>query len=262
MDHHEAGRYWDGNADAWTRLARAGHDVYRDSLNTPAFLAALPDVSGLEALDIGCGEGHNTRLLAGRGARVTAVDISPRFIAHARQAEAVEPRGIAYVVASAVALPFEDGRFDFVTGFMSFMDVPETDRVLAEAHRVLRLGGFLQFSITHPCFDTPHRRNLRDGTGQTYAIEVGDYFRDPGGEIQEWLFSSAPPEARAGLPPFRTPRFHRTLSDWLNGLVAAGFRLEHVAEPFPTSEAVRECPAVQDAQVVAYFLHLRARKPR
>ena len=36
----------------------------------------LPDVRGLAGLDIGCGEGHNTRLLAGRGARLTAIDIS------------------------------------------------------------------------------------------------------------------------------------------------------------------------------------------
>jgi trans-aconitate methyltransferase len=64
MDHEEAGRYWNGTADAWTELARAGYDVYRDHLNTPAFFASLPDVSGLCGLDIGCGEGHNTRLLA------------------------------------------------------------------------------------------------------------------------------------------------------------------------------------------------------
>ncbi len=45
MDHLEAGRMWDANADAWTKLARAGYDVYRDHLNTPAFLAMLPDVA-------------------------------------------------------------------------------------------------------------------------------------------------------------------------------------------------------------------------
>ncbi len=71
---------------------------------------------------------------------------------------------------------------------MSFMDVPETDRVLAEAFRVLKPGGFLQFSMLHPCFDTPHRRNLRDADGVTYAIEVGDYFRNLDGEVSEWLF--------------------------------------------------------------------------
>src|SRR5207249_4006273 len=119
-------------------------------LNTPAFFAMLPDVRGLAGLDIGCGEGHNTRLLAKRGARVTAVDIAEVFVAYAQKEEAREPLGIDYRVASAVELPFAGAGFDFVTGFMSFMDVPEIDRVLAEAYRVLKPGGFLQFSITHP----------------------------------------------------------------------------------------------------------------
>jgi SAM-dependent methyltransferase len=160
-----------------------------------------------------------------------------------------------------VSLPFPDRSFDFATAFMSFMDVPETGRVLAEAYRVLRPGGFLQFSITHPCFDTPHRRNLRDAGGLTYAIEVGDYFRNLEGEVSEWLFSAAPAEAKAGLPPFRTPRFTRTLSQWLNLLIDTGLLLERLEEPRPSDEAVRECPAVHDAQVVSYFLHVRARRP-
>ena len=37
--------------------------------------------------------------------------------------------------------------------------------------------------------------------------------------------------------------------------------LERVAEPRPSDETVRACPDMQDAQVVAYFLHLRVRKP-
>src|SRR3954447_23795109 len=83
MDHEEAGRYWDGNAEAWTRLARAGYDVYRDHLNTPAFFAMLPDVAGLSGLGIGCGGGANTRLLArgggttGGGARGAASGYPP-----------------------------------------------------------------------------------------------------------------------------------------------------------------------------------------
>ena len=60
---------------------------------------------------------------------------------------------------------------------------------------------------------------------------------------------------------FRTPRFTRTVSQWLNFIVDTGFHLERVEEPRPSDETVRECPDVQDAQVVAYFLHIRARKP-
>jgi 2-polyprenyl-3-methyl-5-hydroxy-6-metoxy-1,4-benzoquinol methylase len=84
MDHEEVGRFWHSNADAWTKLARAGYDVYRNYLNTSAFFDMLPNVAGLAGLDIGCGEGHNTRLLAKRGAQVTAIDIAENFIANAR----------------------------------------------------------------------------------------------------------------------------------------------------------------------------------
>jgi ubiquinone/menaquinone biosynthesis C-methylase UbiE len=261
MDHNEVGHYWNDSADVWTKLARAGYDVYRDYLNTPAFFRMLPNAAELTGLDIGCGEGHNTRLLAKLGARMTAVDIAAVFIGHAIRAEADERLNIDYVLASAVELPFEDASFDFTTAFMSFMDVPETDRVVAEAWRVLRPGGFLQFSISHPCFDTPHRRNIRDAYGQTYAIEVGDYFQNREGEIDEWLFTAAPPEVKQGLRKFRIPRFTRTLSQWLNLLLDAGFLLERIEEPRPSDETVAACPALQDAQVVSYFLHLRVRKP-
>jgi SAM-dependent methyltransferase len=261
MDHEEVGRYWDENAEVWTELVRTGYDHYRDGLNTPAFLDMLPDVDGLPGLDVGCGEGHNTRLLAEHGARITGIDISRNFIRYAREAEEKQPLGIRYEIASAVDLPFDETSFDFAVAFMSLMDIPETESVMAEVLRVLRPGGFFQFSIAHPCFATPHRKNLYDEAGRVFAIEVGDYFRGREGEVEEWLFSAAPPEVREGLRAFRVPLFTRTLSWWLNSLVEAGFVLERFGEPYPTDGVVRERPGLQDAQVVAYFLHVRARKP-
>jgi len=261
MNHRKVGRYWNENADAWTKLSRAGYDVYSDHLNTPAFFMMLPDIKGLSGLDIGCGEGHNTRLLAERGAVVTAIDISDRFIQHAQQLEKQEASTINYQVASAVELPFADSTFDFITGFMSFMDIAETERTLAESYRVLKHGGFMQFSITHPCYDTPYRRNLRDEKGLTYAIEVGRYFENLDGHVTEWLFGAAPPHEKEGLPNFKTPRFTRTMSQWLNLLIGTGFCLECIEEPRPDDQKVLECPDIQDAQVVAYYLHIRVRKP-
>ena len=261
MDHTEVGRFWNANAGAWTKLARAGYDIYRDHLNTPAFFDLLPDVEGRRGLEIGCGEGYNTRLLAHHGARLSAIDIASIFVGHANLSEVQEPLGIGYCLASALCLPFPDCTFDFAAAFMSFMDIPDTAIVVAEAYRVLKPGGFLQFSISHPCFDTPHRRNLRDEDGRTYALEVGDYFRNLEGDVAEWIFGAAPAGETAGLPLFKTPRFTRTLSQWLNLLVETGFRLERFGEPRPDDALVRECPGLQDAQVVAYFLIVRARKP-
>jgi ubiquinone/menaquinone biosynthesis C-methylase UbiE len=261
VNHLEVGRYWNENARTWTPLARAGYDIYRDHLNTPAFFDMLPPVQGLQGLDIGCGEGHNTRRLAQQGADVVGLDIAGVFVWHAHQHEAETPLGLRYHQASAVELPFATAAFDFATAFMSLMDIPELERVVAEVYRVLKPGGFFQFSITHPCFDTPHRRQLRDESGQVYAIEVGGYFEPAQGEIMEWLFSGTPPNLRVGATKFKVPRFGRTLSQWLNLLLAAGFQLEQIQEPRPSDAVIAEYPLLQDAQVVAYFLHIRVRKP-
>jgi SAM-dependent methyltransferase len=261
MDAREAGLHWEKNAEAWTVLSRQGYDIYRDGLNTPAFLAALPDIAGLTGLDVGCGEGHNTRLLAARGARLVGVDISPAFIRFAAAAQPGTGRPIRYSIGSALALPFTSGAFDFATAFMSLMDLPDQAAAFDEIFRVLRPGGFLQFSITHPCFTTPYRRQLRSPDGPAYAVEVGRYFDRPDGRIDRWTFSAAPPDLRSSYPPFEVPIFHRTLSEWIMTILRAGFTLEHIAEPSADEAAVRSFPALQDTQITAYFLHLRCRKP-
>jgi len=261
MDHKEAGKYWNENAEVWTTIARAGFDIYRDYLNTPAFFKILPAIDGLDGIDIGCGEGYNTRLLAQKGAVMEAVDISEVFIQKAIEQETENSLNIHYQVASAIDLPFEDRKFDFGTAFMCFMDIPETEQVFKEAFRVLKPDGFLQFSISHPCFDTTHRKNLKNLLGKTYAIEVGDYFKNLNGNIDEWIFSAAPPHLKHSLRKFRTPRFTRTLTQWINAITGAGFMIEQVNEPYPDDETVKQQPRLQDSQLVAYFLHIRCRKP-
>jgi len=260
MDHREAGRYWESNAFAWTLLARQGWDVYRDAVNLPAFLELLPDIAGKKGLDVGCGEGHNTRRFAERGAQMTAIDIAPTFVRYAAQTETDQPRNIGYAVASALELPFAVGEFDFATAVMSLMDMPNHERALTEIHRVLRPGGFLQFSIAHPCFFPPHRRLVRGANRDAYAIEVGRYFDRIDGEIDRWLFSAAPAALKAGLKEFAVPRFHRTLSEWLNAVIESGFSIEQVAEPRADEETAKRVPAVADTRIAAYFLHVRCRK--
>src|SRR4030043_2426914 len=81
-------------------LVRKGWAYYREYLNNPAFLRFTGDLAGKTVLDAGCGEGHNTRLLARSGARMTGVDISRKMVAFARAEEQREPLGIRYEVAS------------------------------------------------------------------------------------------------------------------------------------------------------------------
>lgn len=260
MDRFEAAAYWEANAETWTRQARAGLDVYRDALNTPAFLAMLPPVAGLAGLDVGCGEGGNTREVARLGARMRAVDIAPTFIRHARALEESDPLGVDFQIGDGMALPFADSSFDFATSFMALMDVPEQDRALREIGRVLRPGGFLQFSILHPCFMPPHRKVLREPDGRVRAIEVGGYFDGVDGRVDTWRFSPLPAHESAA-EPFRAPRFHRTLSEWVVMILDAGFTIERFGEPCADPALAAAEPVVADTRVAPLFLHVRARKP-
>ena len=252
---------WEANAEVWTRQSRAGHDIYRDTLNTPAFLAMLPPVRGLVGLDVGCGEGSNTRQVAELGARMTAVDIAPTFIRHARETEEQAPLGIDYRPGSALALPFADASFDFAVSFMCMMDVGDPLKAMAEAFRVLRPGGFFQFSILHPCFAPPYRKVLRDEGGKAYAIAVADYFAS-GPHVECWQFSTLDEEERKTTPPFRVPYTHLTMSEWLNAMRDIGFLFDRMGEPTATPEVAAKVPAVADTMVAGIFLHLRCLKPR
>jgi SAM-dependent methyltransferase len=257
VERERAAAYWEANAETWTQHARAGYDVYRDVVNTPGFLAMLPPVAGLLGLDIGCGEGANTRALARLGARMEAIDAAPTFVKHAAAAERSEPLGITYGVADAQALPFPDRHFDFATAFMVLMDVPDHRAALKEAFRVVRPGGFLQFSILHPCFVPPHRRVIREA-GVPRAVEVARYFDNVDGELDRWKFSAAPETEAA--EPFATPLFHYPISVWINAVIDTGFAIERIGEPSVDEATAQRVPSVADARITPLFLHVRARK--
>src|SRR5437667_11065838 len=128
MKSAEVAEMWEANAETWTRHARIGYDVYRDALNTPAFLAMLPAISGLRGLDLGCGEGSNTRQLARLGARICGIDLAPTFIRHAHAPEARDPRGIIVQLGDALSLRLAGDSFDLMTAVTSLMDMPDAGR--------------------------------------------------------------------------------------------------------------------------------------
>ncbi|HUW85033.1 MAG TPA: class I SAM-dependent methyltransferase [Phycisphaerae bacterium] len=251
---------WDRNAPTWTELVRQGCDAYRELFNSPAMLAFIGEVRGRTVLDAGCGEGHNTRMLARRGARVTGIDISPKMIELAVGQEQSEPLGIRYEVGSFSCMSmFDEASFDLVVSTMAIMDGPDLGGAARELLRVLRPGGELVFSILHPCFATHGYGWIRDEGGTCVKMTVSNYF-DNEPRIERWTFSkgAVPDDA----PPFAVPRFPRTLSEYVNTFMGAGFVLTEVAEPRPSAEVCRDRPWLQRFRDhAALLLYVRASKP-
>jgi SAM-dependent methyltransferase len=250
-------RLWDENAERWARQVRAGWDRFRDVFNNPMFMEFVPDLSGLCVLDLGCGEGHNTRLFAKRGARMLGVDISSKLIAAARQSEQESPLGIEYREGTFTDLgTIDSGVFDAAVSTMALMDGPEFPAAAREVHRVLRTGGGFYFSVSHPCFMTRNSRWLGE-EGREVGRVVTDYWLDEP-YIEQWGFGAAPAEERQ---PFTIRYFPYRIEDYINGLCGAGFRIARMAKPRPTEAMLKTLPALAPFyRHVPIFLHVAAVK--
>ncbi|SDN51588.1 class I SAM-dependent methyltransferase [Geodermatophilus sp. DSM 45219] len=103
---------------------------------------AAPLPPSPRALDVGCGPGRASLVLAGAGARVTAVDLHEPFLRRTRAAASAAGLPVAVVRASMTALPHPDGAFDLLwcEGAAYLMGV---DRALREWRRLLRPDGVL-----------------------------------------------------------------------------------------------------------------------
>jgi ubiquinone/menaquinone biosynthesis C-methylase UbiE len=137
MSEQEHGiRFTDGAAyeqfmGLWSRKVGA---VFLDWFAMPA---------GQRWLDVGCGTGMFTEMIAeGAGpSAVVGVDPAPAQIEHARSKHSA--RGAAFRIGDAQALPFGAGEFDVVTSALVFNFIPDLPKGVNEMKRVARPGGWV-----------------------------------------------------------------------------------------------------------------------
>jgi SAM-dependent methyltransferase len=109
----------------------------------PAF-NRLGDVSGLSVLDLGCGHGMASVVLARRGAVVTACDLSLGYLREAQARARANGAEVRWALADGERLPFADGVFDRVWG-NAILHHLDLRRAGSELRRVLRPGGVAVF---------------------------------------------------------------------------------------------------------------------
>lgn len=122
-------------------------------------------LAGLQAVDVGCGDGSLVRALARRGASVLGVD--PGLDILRKAAAWQETAGGAYVAARAEALPLADGSVDLVLFFNSLHHVPVDGQpeALSEAGRVLAPHGMLY--VMEPLAEGPYFELVRPVEDET-----------------------------------------------------------------------------------------------
>ncbi|WP_266079260.1 class I SAM-dependent DNA methyltransferase [Haladaptatus caseinilyticus] len=204
--------------DAYEQLAdsyaeRAPTKPFNADLERPTTQGLLPDVSGMNVLDAGCGPGITTEHLLNEGAEVTGIDASKAMLSHSRERV---PNADFLRCDFGKELPFESERFDLVYSSLAFDYVEDWKSLFSELARVLRADGVLVFSSGHP---------------------IADYFYfDPENYFETEVVSAV----WAGFgDPVEVPTYRRPLAAILNPLLESGFRLDRIEESQPT-ETFRE----------------------
>lgn len=102
-------------------------------------LAQVP--ASAKCLEVACGTGHTTRLLARHFDKVTACDLTPEMMSRNRSSEQVA--NVDYLQANAFELPFPDNSVDVLisTRFLHLFGWQDQARLFREFHRVLVPGG-------------------------------------------------------------------------------------------------------------------------
>lgn len=230
---------WEEIAEGWAEMMRTGTGPgqTRTLVLDGPHLELLGDVKGKRILDAGCGEGRFARVLAERGARVTAIDLSRRMMELARAEEAKAPLGIEYVQMSMTDLsPFADESFDAVVAYLSILDAEDFETAVREIARVLRTGGGFMFSTVHPCFYSPDSswEPRKPGTIPIFDHDklyrkVDNYF--PAREIRFRMWPTAPAE---------TVNYHRPISAYAHACRDACLLIRDILEPVPDEQVLAE----------------------
>ncbi len=136
--------------DSWAEAGRDSEMEEEHGDVVRQVLARLTVAPGEQILDLGCGNGWATRLLAksAPGANAIGVDVAPAMIAKAEQSTSLTLRA-RFELAPFEALPLDDARLDRVFSMEALYYALDLDQALSEVRRVLKPGGVLDAVIDY-----------------------------------------------------------------------------------------------------------------
>lgn len=203
MEESELEKYWDYVAleardfekrrrlEKWRKVARNWLADYADKRAYDFILKVLDEIVRLDKsakiLDVGCGPGKWSMLLAKKFGSVTAVDVSPEMILLAKEnARKHSVCNVVFHVMDVSKLDFPDGTYDFINCVTVLQHIHDDEcwrKAIREIVRVTKTGGYMLMFETAPNLTIIKRtRHLKIRTMQQYI----DEFKSAGASLVYW----------------------------------------------------------------------------
>lgn len=213
----------------------------------PAIFSTLPDVKGKSIIDLGCGYGENCKAFSEMGAElVVGIDISNKMLEIAKEENSAN--NIKYSNLPMEEIKSIGQKFDIAVSSLAMHYIKNFDKLVKDVYSLLNHGGIFVFSQEHPLTTAPitGARWIKDNTGNIDHYRLTDYART-GKRSVSWIVDGV-------------IKYHRTFSDLVNGLISAGFIIEGMKEPVPTSKTIDRLPNYAKGMHKPNFLIIKARK--
>ncbi len=202
--------------ESYSRMTRSRLGL-EGSGEWPSVRKLLPELDGMDILDLGCGYGWHARYFIENGAKsVTAIDSSQKMINKAEEINSVA--GISYSAADIECYDIPKGKYGMIFSSLAFHYIKDFSSLSAKIYEGLRRGGVLLFSCEHPTFTAEGSEDwCYDGKGNIKHFPVDNYFIEG---LRNTSFLGA-----------EVPKYHRTLTTYINTLLDSGFDITGLSEP-------------------------------
>jgi SAM-dependent methyltransferase len=208
----------------------------------------LPELAGKRVLDLGCGFGWHCRYAIENGAEsAVGIDISENMLREAERRNS--SKRIQYIRMAIEDIDFPADSFGVVISSLTLHYVESFSSILGKIDRCLVGGGHFVFSVEHPIFTAYGNQDWHcDQSGTRLHWPVDRYFTEG---IRQAVFLGE-----------EVTKYHRTLTTYLNSLIATGFELTGVVEPKPAEHLLGTDPEMLDELRRPMMLLVSARKRR
>jgi SAM-dependent methyltransferase len=237
---------WDRNAEARHRQILSGYDISFSKVLVPSVLGLIRSLKGYEyftCLDVGCGSGVFTKILAENLATVKGIDPSENSIRIAQSYLSGVPN------ASIDCLGIEDfpstrlQRYNLVVANMTLHVLQELDVALQIISDSMKTDGYFIFSVPHPCFYIEHKDGVRKRI--MYQYNKPRYYEIP--------FTISLDQ---NMLPAKTPFFHRRIQDYSISLYNSNLSILKISEPFPDHHSMAQYPPTKQWEYPHFMIFL------
>ena len=156
-----------------------GHNLQTELEHYHRYYLARDMARSLDVLDLACGEGYGSALLAQTARTVIGVDLDPEAVEHAARSHGGP--NASFRQGSATAIPLPNSCIDLLVSFETLEHFVEHDDFFAEARRVLRPGGRLVVS-------TPDREVYSAAGSQPNEFHLRELSRDEFAQLAQRHF--------------------------------------------------------------------------